>query len=653
MDKTQLKEIIRKANIKYRIGETINIANLPLDIQKFLNKKDGELSDTDYDLLLKELNIDDSIIEEWDDYINENITHNKKEKLKYPMYSLNKNKSMKEVVRWFKNRNISPNTDIILTPKYDGVSILKNEYNGESHSRGDGVNGQNITNHINKYSKKTKSITNFYTIGELLISKKNFKENKFIKDNGDLYKNPRNTVAGLVNSDNISEYWKFIDHIRYGIADDNYNYDKLEQLKLIENKLNFKTPYIIIPISELSPILFDELYYKWNEEYEIDGIVVDINNKNIRKELGRESNNNPRYSFAYKTDWSKPIQSTVKYIEWDVSKNGNIKPVVIIDPLKIDGVTIKRVTGYNAKFILDNGIGKDTTINIIRSGSVIPKIVNVIQCTKPDFIGNCPSCNSVLTWNKNFVELQCENQHCETKNIKKISFFFSSLGISDFGESIVSKFYKNGFNTINKIINMNTNDISNIDGMGVKSSIKILKQFNNIKNSTYDNLAHASGCFENLGSRKVKMIIDGLGGMGNFRIFEKNYINSNNKKKYLDILNHIHGVSDITSSSFLNGIIKFNNFLDELNITINEKQIKKSNISFKDKVFVFSGIRDNELKKFIIDNDGEVKNSVSKNTTDLVVKDKNMSTSKINKAKELYVNIIQIDELKKLINNKK
>jgi len=661
-----LEDTIKKANINYRLGNLINISELSNNIKNLINKSDGDLLDRYYDIIvdkLKELDpknklFDRGIIENIDDF-----SSKRKRKLDHPMYSLNKESNVNDLKKWAKNKGIPKNSLVVATPKYDGVSILRNEITGKSFSRGDGIEGQDITEHYNRLNnisafmsssdnlKTNKNIE--YSIGELIIPKDIFNDNqyKFVRDNGDVYKNPRNMVAGLVNNDDVSEYWEYVEHLRYGIIDNDYKYNKSEQLELIYNETyGFKVPYKVFVLSELNDDLLDELYYDWGKTFDIDGIVIDIEDKELRKKLGRETNNNPAYARAYKANWSVPVSTTVLYNDWNVSKDGYVKPIVNVDPFDIEGVTVSRATGYNAKFIKENNIGSGTVVDIIRSGSVIPKIVNIKKSTGYDIPMFCPSCKSKLVWNKSGVEIMCINIDCKEKNIKKISFFFLSLGIENFGEQIVSKFYKNGYNTIGSILKMNVSDISKIDGMGELSAHKILDQFDKIKNVSFDKMGHASGCFDNLGSRKLKMIVDGLGGLDKFEDFKNRYFKNGTSDNLIAELNSIYGVSTITARSFMKGLDCFKDFVDSNNIEMGEYDNIEISKEFEGKVFVFTGVRDKNLEEYLIGNGADIKTSVSKNTTDLIVKDVNSTSSKIKKAKGLGINIIQIDDFKKGLN---
>ncbi len=649
--KSNLKDAIIRANHGYRIGEPVDISTFTVDVQKLLNKKGDKLSDHDYDKLLSELKeispndelFEDGIIENVEDF--SDSTSGRMEKLDKPMYSLEKKKSISEVQKWSKNKDVPVSTIVILTAKYDGVSVLRNELTQNAHSRGDGIEGQNITEQLNMFTNSKKSSTEFYTIGELIIPRQTFDDNEFVRRNGESYKNPRNMVAGLVNLDEVSSYWEFVDHVRYGIADEDFDYDKLEHIALIEKETGFKVPFKKVRISELTKEMLDELFYEWGEKYEIDGLVIDINNKKLRKQLGRERNNNPSYAIAYKSDWSTPTSTPYKKIVWEVSKEGTVPPVVNVEPFDVEGVTISRATGYNAKFIVDNKIGPGSIVEIIRSGAVIPKIVGVSKPTSPELPTHCPSCSELLTWNESGVHLICTNKDCEGQNIKKLAFFFSSLDISDFGESIVTKFFKNGYDTVGKVLDMTESDISVMEGMGTSSATKIISQFDKVRNAKFEKLGHASCCFKNLGSRKLKMIVDGLGGMDSLDNFKSRIWKGDTN--LVEELVMIKGVAETTAISFIEGIDQFETFCVEMGIEVKKPEEKaKGAVSFKGRVFVLSGVRDKELQEFIIDNGGDVKSSVSKNTTDMLVKDPNSMSSKVVKARDLGCKIHNIEDFK-------
>ena len=633
MDKNILKDTIKKANLRYRIGEPIEIKELPKEILEFLEQKEGELTDKSYDSLLGLLYqidpsddiFDDGIIENWEE--DEVITSTRKEPLDKPMYSLDKMKSVPEVDKWGKKKGLKPDTLLIATAKYDGVSSLTNEKTLNAHSRGDGIEGQNITEHLNKYKDYKPASFEFYTIGELIIPIQVFEDNEFTRDNGELYKNPRNMVAGLVNNDDVSHHWEFVDHVRYGIADEDFEYDKLDHLKIIKKETGFETPYEEILLSELTIEKLDELYYKWGEKYEIDGLVLEVNDKDIRKNLGRERNNNPAYAIAYKSPlFEENIETMILDIEWNISKQQYLKPVAIIDPVELGGVTISRVTLNNAKYVMENNLGIGSRVLITRSGQVIPKIIKIITSTGFK-IPNIE--NSKIIWNDSNVELMLKDSNDEV-NIKKIISFFEIIGTEFVSDGIVRQLYNEGYTTIKQILNLSISDLEKIDRFG---KIKSAVVYNSIKKSTTNielsKLQHASNLFKNLGSKKLKLLE-----------------HFNNKPSFDDIIS-IDGFSDISTKSYLDSYDEFYEFIKDLPITIKEKLESANNL--ENMSVVFTGVRRKDLSDIIEAQGGKILSGISKNVTHLICKDVNSNSSKMVKARELGIKILNVSDLENLL----
>ena len=205
--------------------------------------------------------------------------------------------------------------------------------------------------------------------GELIINQKIFEKNW-----GNTLKNARNSVAGLVNSKNInSDLAKDTNLVLYEVVDPFLKID--DQFKIL-NELGFKVvknkTVTTISFEILSKYLRDR---RSNGEYLIDGIIITDSQKHDRNTDG-----NPEYAFAFKDILEDQItQSSIIKIEWNISKNGYLNPTVIIEPVCIGGVEIKRVSAHNAKYVVDNKLGVGAIIEIIRSGDVIPYIQKVIK----------------------------------------------------------------------------------------------------------------------------------------------------------------------------------------------------------------------------------------------------------------------------------
>jgi DNA ligase (NAD+) len=641
-----------------------------------------EIKDKEYDILIETFQFlcpnsdvfNSGVIESEDE-----INPERKEELKYPMFSLDKFKSISEIIKWAKLNNLPLSTVLICTAKYDGISILKEEFNQLAWSRGDGLIGEKMHEHYKVLNDKANKFK-IYTIGELLFPKKAWATHTFLKDDGTPYKNARNMMAGLKNSDVPSPYLQYVDHVRYGFAEEDFTKNKSEQLDWITENLR-PVPYKKFRIDQLDDSDLTDLFVEWCVEYDCDGLVFDIEDKDIRKKLGRETNNNPAYAKAYKNpDWAEKTETELRYsteypegVEWNISKNGKLAPVCLLEPFEIEGVTIKRATGYNAKFIKDNNIGKGCKVVVIRSGSVIPKIIGVTKAGDVELPTHCPCCNSKLEWSDTGVDLMCKNPDCKEVKFLKVSFFFTKYEIAGFAEKTIRRIFDAGYDSVGKILRMTKQEFEAIDGMAGTSASKTIDEFNNkIINTTFDTICHASGSFENLGSRKIKMIYDGIMDIdANTQSFEylKEDLKTSNFNMLAKLLKHDHsyeviknqlitikGVSVKTAEQFLDGLINFDEFISDLDMITISDNIKKPTVSLVNCVykpidmsgreFVFTGVRDAELKAFIESCGGVVKDSIGKTTTDLITKDEDSTSSKAQKAIKVGAAIWQIDKFK-------
>jgi DNA ligase (NAD+) len=673
-----LSETYIRLSVLINTGDYTNVAKEIKRLNKLYREGNPDVSDFEYDQIISTFKLADPDNEIFTSGVIEivEVNSDRKETLKFPMFSLEKESSIEDIKKWLINKGLPLTTVLVCTAKYDGISLLKNEKTALVWSRGDGLVGETMHSHYKKLNAKNSDVE-IYTIGEMIIPRPIFASRTFYRDNGEAFKNARNMIAGLKNSDTISNDLKYAKHVRYGFASEDFTMNKSEQLDYISKELN-PVPYKIFKANDLKVDELDELFIEWGKEYDIDGLVLDIEDKNIRKKLGRERNNNPCYARAYKNpEWSAKNIVAYKGIEWNLSKTKAIKPVVLLEPFDVEGVTISRVTGYNAKFILENSIGEGSELEIIRSGGVIPKIISVFKLGKIELPTCCPSCDSILEWNENDVDLVCNNKDCGEIKFQKLAFFFVRFKIVGFAEKTIKKFYDSGYDTVSKILSMSFSDIQKLDGMGNLSATKLLKEFDEkIKQAPFEVIGHASGCFDNIGSRKLKMILDGVKYLYSTR--EESQNNSllsifkhslecmdfttitniqypSERKILIDNLNQIDGMSTKTSENFLNGLVRFGEFMKDLNITITDeikKEEPKNNnnnmktVNLTGREFVFTGFRDSELKSYIESCGGVVKDDFRKSTTDLLTKNEDSTSAKAKKAKAQGANVIQVDVFK-------
>jgi DNA ligase (NAD+) len=306
----------------------------------------------------------------------------RKTKLPIPMYSMNKVKTMDEIEAWKTSKGLTGEEEILITPKYDGLSFVLEYGSDNSWTRGDGILGQKSNAHFNELSKtkefgSSTILDDNHIIGEVIMKRSSFDSkyaNKPVMRGGKCPKNPRNFIAGMFNADDPTPMLQDVEFVCYGVGDEFGS--KLDMIKTLNVFNTVKVPYKMMKLKDLTHEFLELIYLKWNDAFEIDGVIIEFNDVSLRTSIGREKNNNPGYARAYK--FQSEIKDTIiKNIEWNISKEGKLCPVANLEPIELGGVTISRVTCINARFVENNKLEAGVTVGICRSGDVIPKIMSV------------------------------------------------------------------------------------------------------------------------------------------------------------------------------------------------------------------------------------------------------------------------------------
>ena len=561
-----------------------------------------------------------------------------KNKVKLPYYlgSMDKIKPPSNKLKKWKTQYNSP---YVATDKLDGVSALLVYGNNNIHmyTRGTATHGQDITmllrymkkipkyDDVMIYLKKHKMGNMIALRGELIISKKTF-----AKTWSATLKNARNAVGGLVNSKHINpELARDTSVVLYQIIDPVLN--MTDQLKIIK-ELGFNTVHSRIFDNINFKLLSEYLKKrKTKSRYTIDGII--ITNDDVHDIV---TNGNPEHAWAFKDALDDMMaDSQIIDIEWNQSKDGNLIPTIIIMPINIGGVTIQRITGNNARYIVNGKLGVGAKVQVIRSNDVIPKIERVIQGAEvilPD--GD---------WDDNMVHITT-GMITDNIKIKNIYYFFSTIGTVGMGEKIVEKFYNAGYDTIPKILQITKEDILQIDGFKEKSAENIIK---NITTSTTNIplaiLMKASNKLgRGMGKKRAKDVLLHIPDIMTA------YINMS-QDEFIIKLKKINGWEEKTSKIFA---LNFKHFIDfynsiKKNITLESKELKTTitGSKYKDMKIVMSDFRDINLIKHIEENGGVIQSGVSKNTTILIIKDNSVTnTSKVKIATKLGITVLTKDK---------
>lgn len=597
--------------------------------EKFFNSSEPLFSDDIYDIIkdyLKEIDPKNAYLKR--------VGADEEHKVKLPYYLGSQDKikdDEKEIQKWLKKYN-EPK-DYVIDEKLDGISclIVYNNNEVKIYTRGNGIEGQDIS-HIKTLIKGIPDIKdiNIAIRGELIISRKDW--------NPSFGSNARNVVAGAINSKIINN--KILKNIQF-VA-----YDLMSKRIPIKEALDYikSIGFIVVNYKQVNNISLDllsSLLQEWRKssEFEIDGIVI-THNKDYKLISGK----NPKYSFAFKSILThEKAEVIVSEVEWNVSKDGYLKPIVKFNEVVIGGVKIKQATGFNAGFIKTNVIGPGSRIIIIRSGDVIPHILTVLTSSA----NNKPSMPEVdYKWNDTNIDIiLTSTKKNRDQDIQSYLYFMKTLKIPFVAEGTIIKIYDAGFDDLNKIINITKEDLLKIEGFKEVSATKIIESLKTIHTKECIDIINASNILgRGFGEKKIKMIYD------------KFPFIISNKEKALKLtetdLTSVEGIAEITAKQFITNLPNIYKFFDEISIKCNEKEIKeqkeiKDNY-FKDKIFVFSGIRDKELESKIMENGGSIGNSITKNSYLLIVANLDDESSKIKQAKEKGIKIITLEEFKKL-----
>lgn len=539
-------------------------------------------------------------------------------KLPYEMASMDKIKPDTKALPSWKSKYNGP---YVLSCKLDGVSGLYTTENDSFglYTRGDGKVGQDVS-HFITYMKLPKD-KDIVVRGEFIMAKKTF-ETKYSSK----FANARNLIAGTVNRVSINDTVNDMDFVAYEmikpVLKPSEQMAKLQELgfNVVRNETHEN-----INNDELSKILVD---WRDNYDYEIDGVIV------TNDEIYSRKSGNPDHSFAFKMALSDQMAETkVLDIEWNASKDGYLKPIVHIEPIKLSGVTIKKATGFNGAFIESNKIGVGAIIQIIRSGDVIPYIRNVITPAEQPLM---PTVDYI--WNDSHVDIMLENKN-DDENVrnKNIVGFFKGIEVDGLGEKNVVKMVDAGYDSVPKILAMTKEQILSIDGFKEKMAEKLHSGISEkTKNASLAKLMSVSNMFgRGFSDKKIELIL-------------KEYPNilssTEDEETKVKKLKDIKGMALKTAQAFVKEIPQFIGFLKqcklESKLTVNQTQqnivIDESHPLYKKSV-VMSGTRDKELDKKLKDVGASLSTSVTSKTFCVITPDPESDTGKVANAKKLNI----------------
>ena len=406
-----LAKRLEAANAAYRSGEPI-------------------MSDTAYDELteaLRELDPEHEFlgaVEEEDLPIKDQVRHSA------PMLSTEKAYTTQDLERWVERvRKASielgfGEVTFRMTPKLDGLA--GRDEAGILATRGNGRVGYDITS---AFAKGLVPIGGRgQGVGEIVLCDSWFKEHL-----SEIFDHPRNVAVGIVKADVVNENaQRALDaQVVHFVP-----YTQLADWKGSAEELLARSGEITAEL-------------KSKVDYPLDGMVVEALGDALREYMGATSHHH-RWQIALK-ERGELAQTTVQQVIWQTGRTGNVTPVMQVEPVRVSGATISRVTAHHAGMIRDKGIGPGAQIEISRSGEVIPKLETVLQAVAPDLVTVCPSCQTELVWKNDF--LVCENgMDCDAQVHAGLRHWFRTLKTADnFGPVTIETLVQHDFRTLPKI----------------------------------------------------------------------------------------------------------------------------------------------------------------------------------------------------------
>ncbi len=599
-----------------------------------------------------------------------------------PMLSLENSYNEEDLLDWDrKARELTRlnQVEYCVEPKFDGASIsliYENDFFVRGATRGDGVEGEEITTNLRQIKSiplsakfSTLGVQQIEIRGEVLMNKNNFKKynDQLAEQNLPPLANPRNAASGTLRIKNPKEVTKrnleaFLYHISdFTLVTKQAIPAALQthsgSLKMLWD-LGFRSPVKEKKVFTGIKAVLD--YCREYEEkrdalpYEIDGMVIKVNDSALQDKMGMTTHH-PRWAIAFKF---KARQSTSKLrtVEFQVGRTGSIAPVAKIDPVPIGGVTVTSISLHNEDVIREKDIRVGDTVLVERAGDVIPYIVKSLpelrtgEEKRIQFPSNCPICGYKLFKPEDEAVWRCPNINCPAQVVERIIHYNSkdAMDIRGLGDAIVRKFYELGFlKDIPSIYTLPFDKITQLEGFGEKSVNNLREAIENSRKQPLHRLINALG-IRYVGETTAKALAQSIDHLLDFTTYSKEDL-----QKFEDV-----GVKVAESiyQFFKNkDNIHMLEQLEQLGVTLKSTKKQPAHGNLEGLNFLFTGtlteLKRQEAEEMVEKNGGKLLSGVSTKLNYLVVGDD--AGSKLEKAKKIHsIKIINEKEFIKLIGHR-
>lgn len=575
-----------------------------------------------------------------------------------PMLSLAKTKKVSEL------ENFLGDKEGLLSWKLDGLTIVLTYEDGKLISgvtRGTGIIGELVTENVKQFKNVPLTIPykgRLVLRGEAIIKYSDFNRmNEELGDGSSQYKNPRNLCSGSVRQlDSSITAKRCVNCIIFALIESSTNISNLksECFDWLKNQgFEVVEHYKVTKNTVKEQVL---MFKEKVKEYDIpsDGLVITYDDIAYGNSLGTTAKF-PKHSLAFK--WKdETVATTLRKVDWLVSRTGLINPVAVFDPVELEGTIVSRASVHNVSILEGLKLGIGDTIMVYKANMIIPQIAsNSTQSGNLEIPDRCPVCGSKasIISNSDVKYLYCMNDFCKAKLIKRLSLFVSrnAMNIDGISDMILNKLITEKIvNNYKDLYHLDRykDKIIDFDGFGEKSYSNMINSIEKSRHVKLANFIYALG-IPDIGFSRAKLICN-------------HFNNDFNKISNLtyEELSNIPGVGDVIAKEWID---TFSNpdFIEELKELKEEIDIPKastnSNKDLDGLTFVITGSlnkftnRDTMIE-FIEEHGGKVVTSISSKVNYLINNDITSTSTKNNKAKELGINIIDEDKFLELIKEK-
>lgn len=638
-----------------------------------------EISDKDFDMLLKELEAMEKEYPEFSDPDSptqrvgsdltkgfEHVIHER------PMMSLSNTYSIEEVDDWFNRMKKSlegEDFSIVGEMKFDGTSISITYRNGRlvrAVTRGDGTQGDDVTANVRTIRSIPLQLLpgdwpeEFEIRGEILMPWEVFEKLNAERAYNEepLFANPRNAASGTLKMQDPKEVARrHLDARFYYLLSDNLPADNHYDNMLAAEHWGFKVSKAMAKMHTLEDV--DKYIEYWDEHRKelpvaTDGLVFKVNSLRQQLNLGFTAKS-PRWAVAFKFNPERAC-TPLRFVSFETGRMGIVTPVANLEPVQLSGTIVKRASLHNDDIMQELDIHDGDSLYVEKAGEIIPQITGVEKSLRPadakkiTFVRNCPVCGTPLQRIFGEAAWCCPNKYgCRPQITGRIEHFCARrmMNIDGIGEETAELLYDNGLVVnIGEIYDLTVEKLSGLDRIGEKTARRIVQGIEDSKSVPFERVIYALS-IPNVGETTAKRLARAVVSMENMQAME------------LEQLSSIPDIGPIIAKNiydFLREPINMENIsrltAAGVQMKVDEEKLKPSGTSLEGKTIVISGTfahhsRD-EYKEIIMREGGKNAGSISKKTS-FVLAGENMGPAKLEKCRQLGIPILSEDEFLSLI----